>query len=169
MSDRRFTHAAALSLATLALSFAPSLAHAAKGSVTISHAAMSLSGSEAGAVYSQSVSGGALTVISSSFSTVCFVTGFTLPAGAVPNEIETWTKAEDRGSGFFIDFTALKLPTGNAIVATDVVRGNGKRRRSDFPIPAGTAAASQNTAYGLNVCIPVGGSFSGARVNYTID
>lgn len=170
MTIRRFERAAALSLATLALSFAPGFAHAAKGSVTISHAAPHVDGAREDLPYFVSVSGGKLELASGGGRSRCFAAGLNLPEGARPTALQTWVTSNVEG-GVSLTLTALDLPSGTTtrLVEANVGDSSGNRKKINQKLPAGIQRAGVKTAYSLGFCLNSGDSFSGARVDYTID
>jgi hypothetical protein len=170
MTIRRFERAAALSFATLALSFAPSFAHAAKGSVTISHAAPHIDGAREDLPYFVSIGGGRLEVGPGAGTNRCFVAGLNLPQGAKPTALQTWVTSNVEG-GVSLTLMALDLPSGTTtrLVEANVGDNSGKRKQITQKLPTGIQRASVKTAYGLGFCLNSGDSFSGARVDYTID
>lgn len=170
MTIRRFERVATLSLAALALSFAPGFAHAAKGSVTISHAAPHVDGGSGDLPYFVSISGGKLELASGGGRSRCFAAGLNLPEGATPTALRTWVTSNVEG-GVALILMALDLPSGTTtrLVEANVGDSSGTRKQITQKLPTGIKPAGVKTAYGLGFCLNSGDSFSGARVDYTID
>ena len=161
--------AAAFFAAAVTLSIAPGVAQAAKGSVTISHMAMTVDGRNEDSAFFVSFSGGFLKVADGAPVARCFLTDVGLPDGATPKTLRVWATGLVN-NGVLVNLSALNLGPGTVTTLFSGTRGDesGDRVQISERI-VGAAAASNKTAYSFSICLDPGESFSGARVEYTTD
>lgn len=108
---------------------------------------------------------GTLTANPDAEGSQCFNTNINLPASVKITGLRTWTTSSV--DGVFVRFEALSLPSGDStsLVSATVGDGSGNRVATFTPLPSITA--TNNTAYGLGVCLSPGEQFNGARIEYT--
>lgn len=134
------------------------------GNFTVNPMAMAPDGFSAQA-YAISWGLGALEVNADASESQCFNTNVNLPASVKITGLRVWSRSSI--NSVLVRFEALVLPSGvsTSLVNTTVGDGSGDRVATFISLPSITA--TNNTAYGLGVCLDPGEQFNGARIEYT--